>query len=75
MYNLPKTSILGEDVFQPPEVGICEYCKCIGIIIDRRLNTQYGDPKSNMMTSCEFCFEEAWEMYEDQWREYYAGRL
>ncbi len=75
MYDLPVTSIPGEAGFQPPDTGICGRCGGIGVIISRRLNTLYEDMQSNKMVSCELCFEEVWDMYEDQWKEYYAGRL
>lgn len=41
----------------------------------RRLNTAYVNEESNYMTSCIFCYLEAYKYYEDLWADYYASIL
>lgn len=57
--------------------GYCPYCNTwFNKDIDRRrLNTEYQDDASNHMTSCEDCYDEMCEYYDDLWKDYYASIL
>lgn len=52
----------------------CPCCQHPSDTIERRrLNTAYCDPESNWLTSCEECFREAWDNFEEQWAEVISG--
>jgi len=44
-------------------------------ITRRRLNTCYNDEENNFITSCKVCYDGLVAMFEEQWAEYYSGRL
>ena len=41
----------------------------------RPTNTAYCDPSRNLLTSCEDCHQEYCDMIQDQWEDYWSGRL
>jgi hypothetical protein len=53
--------------------GECPFCKKIGFIVKRRLNTAYYEEESNWVNSCYDCFLEDIEYYKEQWDEYYSN--
>lgn len=54
----------------------CPCCEQPSDTVERRqLNTAYCDYERNFLTSCEWCYEGAVEMYAEMWAEYYAGCL
>lgn len=57
------------------DASICSNCYSTDKVERRRLNTMYHNEESNWLTSCEVCYDEAYEHFADQWREYYQGRL
>jgi C4-type Zn-finger protein len=40
-------------------------------VAKRRLNTAYHKDALNWTISCEDCFHDAWEYYQEQWETYY----
>jgi hypothetical protein len=54
----------------------CDGCKLLkDTVALRRLNTSYVSDDSNYVTSCKECYDELYNMYEEQWNDYYRGLL
>jgi ssDNA-binding Zn-finger/Zn-ribbon topoisomerase 1 len=75
MNGFPETSIVGESGFAPQTAGICDFCGQIGIIMKRGRNTSYEDHESNILESCELCWEYDNDIWTERWAEYNSGRL
>ena len=48
---------------------------CKGEVKKRSQNTQYQDPESNWVTSCEACFKEIEDRWAEQWNDYWSVLL
>jgi hypothetical protein len=73
--NMAKVKMIHAGVrFEAEEtVGICLCCKQERKdVARRRLNTAYVEDKRNWLSSCERCYEEAVEHYQNLWDDYWA---
>jgi hypothetical protein len=54
---------------------LCPGCGQLSFTVERRhLNTCYVNEDSNYTTCCLTCFQDLWDMYDEQWREYYSSQ-
>lgn len=55
-----------------PKLEECKGCHRVVMVAKRRINTAYVKDEQNWMTSCEECYEETIEHYNDLWATYYG---
>lgn len=53
----------------------CPYCNCHKKVYTQHQNCSYVEELSNYYWACKDCHDYMWQMYQDQWDEYYAGCL
>lgn len=60
-------------------IGYCDNCpkgrRLFAYPKTVKLDTMYGDEKSNYYTGCDFAIEKINDYYDELWEEYYSSRL
>jgi len=71
----PHLKIYGWRNLIPRRCTYCHKWETLATIRPRRMNTAYEYDPANIMVSCLSCWEHSEELWEEQWKEYYSGRL